>query len=80
MKDKFTIELVWHNCKTYPPKEDKNNNLFISNGEFVHKVFYNIEFGWCDCNLGILIPEERLSEFWWADLEQTVREEKEFKV
>ena len=70
---KFIMELIWHNCQTNPPQEDKNNNLYISNGNFVHKVLYNKDFGWCDWNMGVIIPNERLSEYWWADIEQTAR-------
>lgn len=78
MKNKFTMELVWHNCKTNPPKEYKNTALYLSNGQFVHRVVYSKYFGWFDTILGTIIPEERLSDYYWADISQTVLGEKQF--
>ena len=78
MRDKFTMDLVWHNCKTYPPKEESNKGLYMSNGLYVHKVFYKKDFGWFDMDLVTMIPEDRLAELWWADVEQTVHGCKEF--
>ena len=79
MKNKFIMELVWHNCKTNPPKEYKNNNLYLSNGQFIHRVVYSKDLGWFDAILGVVIPEERLSDYYWADVEQTVYGELGFR-
>lgn len=78
MKDKFTIGLVWHNCETYPPKEYWNNNLYISDGEYVSRAEYSRENGWYDKTGGVYIYPDLVKEYWWADIEQTVRTSKEF--
>lgn len=33
--DKFTMELVWHNCLTQHPKEFENNALIVTDGNNV---------------------------------------------
>lgn len=78
MKDKFTMSLVWHNCKTHPPKEKWNNNLYASDGQYVFEAEYDWQYGWFDKNAGDYIPFGELHEYWWADLEQTVQTSKEF--
>ena len=70
--NKFKMELTWHNCLTHPPKEDYNPWLIYTNG---HNIF---DCAYCKED-GFPIKEERLHEFWWADLLQTIRETKEFK-
>lgn len=70
--DKFKMELTWHNCKTRPPKEDYNPWLIYTNG-------YNIfDCAYCKED-GFQIKDDRLHEFWWADLLQTIHGTKEFK-
>jgi hypothetical protein len=78
MKDKFTMGLVWHNCKTYPPKEHWNNNLYASDGKYVFRVTYDWQSGWFNKYAGYYIPYGELHEYWWADLEQTVQTSMEF--
>lgn len=77
--DKFTVELTWHNCKTYPPEEDFNDDLYITNGQYVHRVEYSKDEGWYDFRMGDYLPFEFLHEYWWADIAQTVRGASEFK-
>ena len=77
-KNKFTIELVWHNCYDYPPKEHWNKNLYISDGTYVSKVWYDKQYGWWEYDKGDYIPQEELNKHWWADIEQTVQGEKRF--
>ncbi len=80
MKDKFTMNLVWHNCKTYPPKEEYNDNLYVSNGIWITKAKYHHEYGWLDRESGIRIQDRYLHEYWWADIKQTIDTSKEFKA
>lgn len=79
MKNKFKIELTWHNCLTYPPKEYWNKNLYISDGTYVSGVEYDKQYGWFDQSMGDYIPYQELYKYWWADLNQTVINCSEFK-
>lgn len=80
-KNKFKMELTWHNCKTYPPKEYENNNLVITDGDDVCSVSWNrysgfyISYG----NEDIVLSSDFYEYWWWADLKQTVRKVSEFK-
>lgn len=77
LKDKFTTELVWHNCITHPPKE--NHNYFImSNGDGWWTVEYWAEHGWF-LNNGLQFSEDELSRLYWADISQTAKDTFEFK-
>jgi hypothetical protein len=73
MTNKFTMNLVWHNCKTHPPKEAFNDNLIMSNGVNVFDMvwsnnhYYAYESGY------------DLENWWWADIKQTVRGELRFR-
>ena len=78
MNNKFTMELVWHNCLTYPPKEYWNDNLYVTDGTCVHSVKYNKEHGWWSRTTGDYLPFDLLWEYWWADIEQTVKCEPRF--
>ena len=31
-KNKFAVELVWHNCLTYKPEEKFNQELYVTDG------------------------------------------------
>ena len=81
MKNKFKMELTWHNCATYPPEEDYNENLVITDGRYVANMIwckyegYYVRFG----NNYIHLKADELKNSWWADIEQTVRGCKEFK-
>jgi hypothetical protein len=79
MKDKFTMELTWHNCLTHPPKENWNDNLYASDGEHIFPVSYHEEHGWFDKDVEVYVPQTRLCCYWWADLLQTVQGTDEFK-
>lgn len=70
--DKFKMELTWHNCKTYPPKESFNPWLVYTNGYNIDSLQYYSKYGFP-------VPESELHEYWWADLCRTVRESDEFK-
>lgn len=72
MKDKFTKEVVWHNCATYPPSEVFNSNLFVTSGAEVFAVVYHRDIGWRDKDSGGLLPPQCLDKYWWADLDQTM--------
>lgn len=79
-KDKFTINLVWHNCKTYPPEEKWNVNLYATDGRDVFKVVYDYREGWFMLISNRRIPTDELDEFWWADLQQTINTSDKFDV
>lgn len=70
--DKFKMELTWHNCKLYPPKETYNPFLVITNGSDVDYCSYHKRYGFP-------VAEDELHEYWWADISRTVRESHEFK-
>ena len=79
MTRKFTMELVWHNCYLYPPKEERNNNLYVTDGKEVFKASYDMEVGWVlevSGSTGILSLGAR--KFWWADINQTVQADSRF--
>ena len=71
MKDKFTTELVWHNCLTHPPREDFNANLCATNGRTAFGVKYD-KGEWYDREFDVIIPQYMLEDFWWADIVQTI--------
>lgn len=71
MKDKFTIELTWHNCAKYQPVEGFHPNLCVTNGNSVFNVSYD-EGEWYDPEFNEYIPQGMLHEFWWADVAKTV--------
>ena len=75
---KFTMELIWHNCKECPPTEMWNNGLYLTDGNFVEKTKYRAENGWYDERTKSYLPAELLHKYWWADLQQTVRGEPKF--
>lgn len=79
--NKFTMDLVWHNCETCPPEEDYNDFLIASDGVGVCEVqwdkedgfwYYSKTFGWRP-----LIGNYK--KMWWADLRQTVQNELKFR-
>lgn len=62
------MELIWHNCKTYLPKEEANDDLYLWDGCYVFPVeYYNGHF-FDNANQIQMAKPER---FWWADLSQT---------
>ena len=71
MQNKFTTELVWHNCATYPPKEDFHPNLCVTDGRSVFNASYD-EGEWYDPEFNEYIPQSMLRRFWWADVVQTI--------
>ena len=79
--NKFTMELVWHNCKTYPPKEFKNNNLIATNGTEVFGLSWHRAEGYFIAKGHKFVPIKLLDlpNWWWADIEQTVQGESKFR-
>lgn len=73
------MELTWHNCTTHPPKERRNNTLYVTDGEFVNRVIYDKRDGWYNLATYEFMPQTTLHKFWWADIEQTARKTPEFK-
>ena len=78
MKNKFKMELTWHNCQTHPPSEDYNSNLIATDGVNVFKVKYDKLTGWMNMTDIKRLPFDMLYDYWWADVEQTVRECSDF--
>lgn len=80
--NKFTMELVWHNCETNKPKEIENDFLIMTDGVDVYEAYWyatngfmilnRTEHWWYKINEG-------LNEWYWADIEQTVRGDLRFK-
>ena len=71
--NKFTMELVWHNCLTYPPEEKYNENLYITDGDIIYKARYSEPYGWWNADLWCYVTEEELIKLWWADISQTFK-------
>lgn len=77
---KFKMELTWHNCLECPPKELTNDCLIATDGTDVFETFWYRPNGfmirgkdrWYDLYKG-------LNKWYWADIRQTVQEEKRFK-
>lgn len=72
MKDKFKMELTWHNCQSYPPSETHNDRLIATDGLCVFPVRYDYIDGWYDVEADDYLPSELLLKYYWADLNQTV--------
>jgi hypothetical protein len=69
---KFKMELTWHNCETCPPNEPYNSRLLITDGGTI--AFGKFGYGQFYVNN---MPVNK-SLCWWADIDQTVRNTKEF--
>lgn len=79
MKNKFVMPLTWHNCKYYPPSELYNNRLIATDGKYVFEVAYHQELGWKRIDSKLFISQQKLKDYYWADVEQTVRGCSDFK-
>lgn len=75
MDNKFTMELVWHNCLSYPPKEFENDNLIVTNGKYVFYLSWHRAEGYWITTKNTCQPLNfsELENWWWADIEQTVQ-------
>lgn len=78
MENTISMNLVWHNCRTCPPKEYANDNLYISDGKHVCQAAYSKEKGWYNKTHKFYVFPELVREFWWADLERNVLASDEF--
>lgn len=70
--DKFKMELTWHNCKTYPPKEIYNPWLIYTDGNNIDSFAYYKKYGFP-------VTDDELHKYWWADISRTVRESIKFE-
>lgn len=77
--NKFTMELVWHNCCYYPPREDFNSSLYVTDGFSLFEAKYSSKIGWDAYGYYGHIRNEDLDKWWWADIAQTVQKEQRFK-
>lgn len=77
--NKFKMQLTWHNCLTYPPEEDHNDYLYITDGNRIYDVVYDVTFGWYNLLAHNYIKHEDLHKYWWADFNQTIQKTPEFK-
>ena len=75
MNNKFTMELVWHNCKTHPPREFENDNLIVTNGKYVFYLSWHRAAGYWITTKNTCAPLNfsELEGWWWADIEQTIQ-------
>ena len=80
MNNKFKMELVWHNCETYPPKELENSSLIVTNGKTVFGMsWHRAEGYWILINDECMqIRNSELKNWWWADVQQTVQNDNRF--
>lgn len=75
LKDiKLPIELIWHNCLYYPPLEDSNLDLIITDGNNTFNAAYTDKLGWLNKHDDVYIPYNSLNEYYWADIKRTVKE------
>lgn len=81
MTNKFTMELVWHNCDTHPPKEFENNTLIATNGTEVFGLSWHRAEGYFILKEHkiVQIRISELSNWWWADIEQTIQTHKKLQ-
>ena len=80
--NKFVMELVWHNCETYPPKEDYNDFLIVSDGTDICESRWNKEEGF-SCfskQFGYRPLVGNYKTMWWADLKQTIQNIPRFRL
>lgn len=78
MKDKFTMSLVWHNCKTCPPNEEYNSCLYVTKGGYIFKAVYYGPDAWINKENNCHLPYDELHKYWWADIIRTVATSQEF--
>ena len=80
--NKFTMELVWHNCKTEQPKEFFNNALIITDGNEVRGMSWIGGVYFIEEEEGCIrsINDSVLENWWWADIEQTVQCDPSFNI
>lgn len=81
MHNKFTMEIVWHNCLTNPPKEFSNRHLIVTDGSNVFRMVWNKVEGYFILGLKKIDNKkiDNLKDWWWADIEQTVQGEVKFR-
>lgn len=83
LKNKFKMELTWHNCKNQPPKEDENDFLILTDGQEVFKGTWdkllNRYYAKYDGGFCLPLSSFELDKWWWADIVQTVRNTSRFK-
>jgi hypothetical protein len=73
---KFTMELVWHNCKTCPPSEEYNDGLLLWDGNDLFCAEWDNGYWWYDNHYLDMTGEEDVC--WWSDIRQTVQSEQRF--
>ena len=78
LERKFAMSLVWHNCYLYPPAEECNNNLYLTDGKSVWRAEYDTRDGWHINGTYEFLPSNSLRKYWWADISQTVQGEERF--
>lgn len=68
------MELVWHSCTDYLPKENYNPHLYVTDGRDVFPVVWKDAAGWKRFIAGgwYIEPGRNSDGYWWADLIQTV--------
>jgi hypothetical protein len=87
MKDKFTMELTWHNCLTDPPKK---SSCYIAANEYGCFFVEYVRPDTCQnqedamwLNMDppfLLVDKMSLTDCYWADLDQLTHDFKEAKL
>lgn len=79
--NKFTMELVWHSCNDYLPKEDYNPCLYVTDGTTILPMRWKRDPNWQRFESGgwYIEPNVNADGYWWADVGQTVKGEPRFK-
>ena len=79
--NKFKMELTWHSCTNYPPEEDYNACLYVTDGQTVFPVRWKRDPNWQRFENGCWYIEPNINSdgYWWADIVQTVQCEQTFK-
>lgn len=69
--DKFAMNLTWHNCVNFTPYEERNSQLYVTDGKSVYEAVWKDGRFWYRENKGV--PIECDENWWWADVLQTVK-------
>ena len=79
--DKFKMELTWHNCKTCPPQESKNDFLIVTDGDDIFTATWSNVDGY-RVKHGVSCYEPYISGslhyWWWADITRTIHSSLKF--
>lgn len=73
MNQFFTTIVTWKNCKTQPPVDKWNSNLFLTDGKILYPAAFDKQCGWFLKDSMQNLPKTSLDKFWWADINEAIR-------